>query len=146
MFYEWLRASSRRFDRRVARAAALRGSQGKGANVSGPGGSVSGRDSPAVDAGEEEGLLTGTTATGSRFKANLWVVLSFYQLIPVRRLTWTWSVCVTHDVRRASVPPFARVIRATLYAATVFLSFFLMLVFMTYNVSSLRNIYDLTRS
>ncbi|KAF5386009.1 hypothetical protein D9615_002636 [Tricholomella constricta] len=31
------------------------------------------------------------------------------------------------------VPPFARVVRAALYGATVFLSFFLMLVFMTYN-------------
>ncbi|KAG5641751.1 hypothetical protein DXG03_004282 [Asterophora parasitica] len=31
------------------------------------------------------------------------------------------------------VPPFARVVRASLYGATIFLSFFLMLVFMTYN-------------
>ncbi|KAK7473087.1 copper transpport protein [Stygiomarasmius scandens] len=32
-----------------------------------------------------------------------------------------------------SVPPLSRVIRAVLYGLTVFLSFFLMLVFMTYN-------------
>jgi len=31
------------------------------------------------------------------------------------------------------VPPLLRILRATLYGATVFLSFFLMLVFMTYN-------------
>lgn len=32
------------------------------------------------------------------------------------------------------IPPISRAIRALLYGATVFLSFFLMLVFMTYNV------------
>jgi len=32
-----------------------------------------------------------------------------------------------------AVPPFARIYRAALYGATIFLSFFLMLVFMTYN-------------
>ncbi|EJD03149.1 Ctr copper transporter, partial [Fomitiporia mediterranea MF3/22] len=32
-----------------------------------------------------------------------------------------------------AVPPFSRALRAVLYGATVFLSFFLMLVFMTYN-------------
>ncbi|KAK1222045.1 copper transpport protein [Marasmius sp. AFHP31] len=34
---------------------------------------------------------------------------------------------------RVAVPPVSRAIRAILYGATVFLSFFLMLVFMTYN-------------
>lgn len=37
---------------------------------------------------------------------------------------------------RVTVPVFARILRAALYASTVFLSFFLMLVFMTYNVRS----------
>lgn len=35
---------------------------------------------------------------------------------------------------RTPVPLVSRAIRASLYGATVFLSFFLMLVFMTYNV------------
>ena len=35
---------------------------------------------------------------------------------------------------RTPVPPVSRTLRAALYGATVFLSFFLMLVFMTYNV------------
>lgn len=37
-------------------------------------------------------------------------------------------------LRRTRVPVLARTLRAVLYGATVFLSFFLMLVFMTYNV------------
>ena len=37
---------------------------------------------------------------------------------------------------RTPVPPFTRALRAALYGATVFLSFFLMLIFMTYNVRS----------
>lgn len=35
---------------------------------------------------------------------------------------------------RTPVPLFARILRAVLYGASVFVSFFLMLVFMTYNV------------
>lgn len=47
------------------------------------------------------------------------------------------SKIATHRVLESSIPVplFTRVLRAVLYAATVFLSFFLMLVFMTYNVS-----------
>jgi copper transporter 1 len=36
---------------------------------------------------------------------------------------------------RVTVPLVPRIVRATLYGSTIFLSFFLMLVFMTYNVS-----------
>ena len=43
--------------------------------------------------------------------------------------------------RRYPVPPLFRVIRATVYATLVFLSFFLMLIFMTYNV---RNTFTIT--
>src|SRR6266540_717906 len=38
---------------------------------------------------------------------------------------------------RLLVPPVARILRALVYGVTVFLSFFLMLIFMTYNVSVL---------
>lgn len=41
-----------------------------------------------------------------------------------------------HPSSRTPVPPITRALRAALYGATVFLSFFLMLIFMTYNVRS----------
>jgi solute carrier family 31 (copper transporter), member 1 len=45
----------------------------------------------------------------------------------------------THPVHNSiTVPTVSRLLRATLYGATVFLSFFLMLIFMTYNVSFAR--------
>ena len=43
-------------------------------------------------------------------------------------------VTYRHFYSRTPVPPITRALRALLYGATVFLSFFLMLIFMTYNV------------
>lgn len=43
--------------------------------------------------------------------------------------------CIFYMFLRTPVPLSSRILRAALYAATVCLSFFLMLVFMTYNVS-----------
>ena len=83
----------------------------------------SARDSP--DDSEDSGLLTGrkslrTSLTGS-----------------VQTLTcWQDNLHHHHLTSRTPVPPITRALRAALYGATVFLSFFLMLIFMTYNVRS----------
>ena len=93
IFYEYLRAFSTAFDRRLA--ASLTKGKTRGHSP------ASGRGSPARGADyEEAGLLSG------RIRVNR---------------------------TGAQVPPLYRLIRALLYGATVFLSFFLMLVFMTYN-------------
>lgn len=49
---------------------------------------------------------------------------------------------MNYDGYRTTVPPLARTMRAALYAITIFLSFFLMLVFMTYNVRPLAVIFS----
>ena len=85
----------------------------------------SGGNSP--DDSEDAGLLTGrkslkTSLTGS-----------------VQTLTrWLDNLLMKHRhlSSRTPVPPITRALRAALYGATVFLSFFLMLIFMTYNVCS----------
>ena len=69
VFYEWLRAFSRRVDRSIARTVA----DGKGK------GRVSGRTSPAVDE-EDEGLLSGRRS----FKTPLYVITPFFGVIVVR--------------------------------------------------------------
>lgn len=48
----------------------------------------------------------------------------------------TWFAQWFTELSRYKVPAPARALRAALYGSTVFLSFFLMLVFMTYNVRS----------
>lgn len=84
------------------------------------GGSVSGRSSPEI-ASEEAGLLTGVRAVKEP-KGYVWVIFLY--------------ACIADDGfwYRTPVPASMRVTRSILYAAQVFLSFFLMLVFMTYNV------------
>ena len=61
-----------------------------------------------------------------------WVSLILLE-IPLNRTTSNLP-----EFDRTPVPFVFRVIRASLYASTIALSFFLMLVFMTYNVSDLR--------
>ena len=48
-----------------------------------------------------------------------------------------WPIGKAHVPLRSTVPFASRILRAGLYGATVFISFFLMLVFMTYNVGGL---------
>ncbi|KZT29137.1 Ctr copper transporter [Neolentinus lepideus HHB14362 ss-1] len=67
---------------------------------------VSGRSTPEAER-EETGLLSGRL-----------VILALFSAL---------SHC------RTPVPPLSRILRAATYGLTVFLSFFLMLVFMTYN-------------
>jgi len=95
IFYEYLRAFSTAFDRRLAASLTKGKSRSRGHSP------ASERASPArATEYEEAGLLSGR--------------------VRVNKVG-------------AQVPPLYRVIRALLYGATVFLSFFLMLVFMTYN-------------
>ncbi|KAL5528288.1 CTR2 [Sanghuangporus sanghuang] len=106
IFYEWLRFFARRVDRSVARSI-LTNSNGK--NKGRPGVSTSGalRRSPSpasASPDEDAGLLTGSSVSRAR-----------------------------KGVQFARVSPPARALRAVLYGAQVFLSFFLMLIFMTYN-------------
>ncbi|EIW82852.1 Ctr copper transporter [Coniophora puteana RWD-64-598 SS2] len=97
IFYEYLRAFSTAFDRRLA--ASL--TKGKSRSHS----PASERASPArATEYEEAGLLSGR--------------------VRVNKVGYVTIPCF---------PPLYRVIRALLYGTTVFLSFFLMLVFMTYN-------------
>ena len=116
ILYEYLRVFQQKLDYQIASSL-----QTKGKGRSSSRGS-SGRNSPV----EESGLLTGRkilkTGTG-----------------------WVWqesckfASSITHYKHRPSrtpVPAISRVLRALVYGVTVFLSFFLMLVFMTYNVRS----------
>jgi hypothetical protein len=117
VLYEWLREAQKTMDRKIA---ATLSAQGKGKARSG--GPVSGRYSPEVDS-EEAGLLTGLSV----LKAGNGYV-SFLN-------SHEMTVSIPMG-RRVVIPPSFRASRALLYGAQVFLSFFLMLVFMTYNVSS----------
>jgi len=92
VLYEWLRASQKALDRRIAQTLVI---TGKGKTSVRGGGPASVEGSP-----ERAGLLTGR------------------------------MVLRPQDV---SIPIPARLVRSALYGFNVFLSFFLMLVFMTYN-------------
>jgi len=92
VFYEWVRATQKAVDRRIAQSLVI---TGKGKTSLRGGGIASVEGSP-----ERAGLLTGHT---------------------------------TLRPQDVSIPVPARVVRSLLYGFNVFLSFFLMLVFMTYN-------------
>ncbi|KAH9892675.1 Ctr copper transporter family-domain-containing protein [Cubamyces lactineus] len=106
VLYEWLRAAQRTLDRRIA--ATLR-AQGKGKAAAGGLGSGAGRGAGVEVSGR-------STPECESEEAGL--------------LTGS----LVSKARVGTPLPFsARVSRAVLYGASVFLSFFLMLVFMTYN-------------
>ncbi|PFH44940.1 hypothetical protein AMATHDRAFT_72106 [Amanita thiersii Skay4041] len=110
--YEYLRLIQHRVDVHIARAI-ISAAGGKGRSGGGRIRLGSGRTSPVPSSGgrntpDEEGS---TSPTAARRAAAAAAAQGGY----------------------ATVPVFYRVLRAALYGATVFLSFFLMLVFMTYN-------------
>ena len=89
---------------------------------------MSGRSSPPELSGEDvedAGLLS-----GRRKK-----LLSWYAP-HITSHTFTFDLDLNNHVLLTStpVPLYPRVLRAALYGAQIFVSFFLMLVFMTYNV------------
>ena len=113
LVYEYLREYQRTVDRRIALVLS-RKARGKG--------SVSGRSTPEQSGPEveEAGLLTGS------LKVSTWyapLLLHFRNVVSSSLST--------------PVPLYPRILRATLYGVQVFVSFFLMLVFMTYNVGLL---------
>ena len=117
--YEYLRAYQRIVDRRIAQAL----SRGKG------------RDKSAVSGC--------STVVLSRI-AQMLKTLACFRVVP-RRFRLGMSspslqslrVIVTMISISTPVPFYPRVLRAALYGAQIFVSFSLMLVFMTYNVGSL---------
>ena len=117
--YEYLREYQRCVDRRIALALSRSRARGKG--------SVSGRSTPEQSGPEveEAGLLSGSP------KVSAWYVLILLLL---------HSPNVISSCLSTPVPLYPRILRATLYGVQVFISFFLMLVFMTYNVSCSCNI------
>ena len=108
MLYEYLRMLSRDFDRRIAVKARI----GRRTPQT-----ASGRSTPDPDSEDTE-LLRGMGVARKQGFVR-------YNAPPLTLLT---------SLRRFTVPPLYRVIRAILYGTSVGLSFFLMLVFMTYNV------------
>jgi len=113
--YEYLRAYQRNVDRRIALALC----RGKGRDKS----AVSGRTSPELSGEDVEnaGLLSGCPKKLSA----LYVLMSPTRSAHNHNEPFLFST---------PVPFYPRAFRATLYGAQVFVSFFLMLVFMTYNV------------
>lgn len=113
VLYEWLRAAQAVADVKIA---ATLSAQNKG---KARGGTVSGRGSPEIES-EEAGLLTGVRVPkeSKGYVPALW------------RARWRADCLVC----RLKIPVSMRLSRAVLYGAQVFLSFFLMLIFMTYNV------------
>ena len=111
--YEYLREYQRMVDRRIALALSRSKARGKG--------SVSGRSTPEQSGleVEEAGLLSGSP------KISAWYAPVFLLLR---------SCNIVSSYLSTPVPLYPRILRATLYGAQVFVSFFLMLVFMTYNV------------
>lgn len=112
VLYEWLRVFSAGVDRRIALTLAAK-DKGKSR------GAVSGRSTPDEESSEGVGLLSGARV----FQPG------YVGVLTPKSFTYaeSWS--------RVPVPVTARALRASLYGATIFLSFFLMLIFMTYNVS-----------
>ncbi|KAF5328814.1 hypothetical protein D9619_011640 [Psilocybe cf. subviscida] len=106
IFYEYLRVFQRKLDHHIALSLSTGGAKGKGrARSTGRTGSISlGPGESEGNAGlEESGLLSG----GSKW--------------------------LNASITGVPVPPVSRALRAIVYGGTVFISFFLMLVFMTYN-------------
>jgi len=108
VFYEYLRVFQRKLDYRIALSlsSGQHGAKGKGRSRSlNRTGSISlGPEGSEGNTGSEEsGLLSG-------------------------RSQW-----LNASITGVPVPPVSRALRAIVYGATVFISFFLMLVFMTYN-------------
>jgi copper transporter 1 len=105
-------------DRRIALALS-RKARGKG--------SASGRSTPEQSGPEVEGagLLSGSPKIST----------GYTPLLPHSRNIVSSSLSTP-------VPLYPRILRATLYGVQVFISFFLMLVFMTYNVGPFCNISD----
>lgn len=113
VLYEYLRVFQKLIDTRIA-LSLVKDKRSRSR-------SSSGRSSPEIPL-EEEGLLSGRV-----FKAKVTGLVFFQPPI---------TSPVTNDIFKNSVPvPLpSRIFRAVLYGISVFLSFFLMLVFMTYNV------------
>ena len=88
--------------------------------------SGSGRNSP--EDSENSGLLTGRKILRSSLTGSVQTIMRWQDNLPTNIVIFLPS--------RTPVPPITRALRAALYGATVFLSFFLMLIFMTYNVCS----------
>ena len=123
VFFEYLRVVQRAFDSRIG-ASILTAHRKPGLRRS-P--SPSSRSASGGELEENDRLLSsrrGRGATTTNLDIHMYVS-------SLRRPSFalTRSVCV-----RYPVPPVQRFMRALMYASTVFLSFFLMLVFMTYNV------------
>ena len=114
--YEYLRAYQRTVDRHIALALC----RGKGRDKS----PVSGRNSPELSGPdvEEAGLLSGRP---KKLSAR-YGVTSCALAVKSLRLTFVSP--------STPVPFYPRLLRAVLYGVQIFVSFFLMLVFMTYNV------------
>jgi solute carrier family 31 (copper transporter), member 1 len=125
VLYEYLREVQKDVDRKIA--ASLRGS---GAERISRGASREGSTSPDRSGEvEDAGLLTGRRILKKTLGGG-WVLFDIFLLGSMANNEYGLIICTF----RTPVPFVARLIRAILYGASVFLSFFLMLVFMTYNV------------
>ncbi|KAH8986000.1 Ctr copper transporter [Lactarius hatsudake] len=112
--YEYIREYQRTVDRHIALALSRSKTRGKGP--------VSGRSTPEQSGPdvEEAGLLSGSPK-----------IPTWYVPVPVFLLLHYCNVVSSFP--STPVPLYPRILRATLYGVQVFVSFFLMLVFMTYN-------------
>jgi copper transporter 1 len=126
VLYEYLREVQKDVDRRIA--VGLRASGAERVSRTGSREGRGGREGSSEV--EDAGLLTGRRVlkkAGGGY-VSTYSIWYFHASVKCKLIL---------HARRTSVPLVARATRAILYGACVFLSFFLMLVFMTYNVGVL---------